>query len=266
MRNAIDYHIHTELCGHASGTTDEYIREAINKKLKEIGFSDHAPLPEGLREGITMLPEETEDYIKLIEQKRKEYNNQIDIKIGFEIDFPLTDALERKYLNDNRLDYLIGSCHFLGDWAFDHPDNVSGFKNRDINEICSDYYKIISDLVQSGYFNIVGHFDLVKKFGHRAKADFTKTVENLALSITRNKNIAVEINTAGIRKPVNELYPSENIIEIFYRMNVPLTFGSDAHKPEEVGYMFDKAEETIKKAGYRKISGYSKKQRYDILL
>jgi len=264
MKKLIDYHTHTELCGHASGSTDDYILEAIRKNLKEIGFSDHAPLPKGLREGITMLPEETEHYIELINDRKQKYKDKIEVKIGFEIDFPITDALDRKYLNDVRLDYLIGSCHFLGDWAFDHPDNIKEFDKKDINKIYSEYYKIIRDLVQSGYFNIVGHFDLVKKFGHRAKADFTKTIEDMAFAIAKKKNLAVELNTAGMRKPVAEIYPSIDIVDIFYRFNVPVTLGSDAHKPEEVGYEFNEAIEKLKKSGYRKISGFSNKQRYDI--
>jgi histidinol-phosphatase (PHP family) len=266
MNNLVDYHTHTELCGHATGSTDDYILEAIKKNFKEIGFSDHAPLPEGLREGITMLPGETEDYIELIENKRLKYRNKIEVKTGFEIDFPITDALDRKYLTDPRLDYLIGSCHFLGGWAFDHPDNIKEFDKRDINNIYSEYYKIILDMVQSGYFNIIGHFDLVKKFGHRAKTDFTKTVENLARIIAKQKNLAVELNTAGIRKPVGEIYPSKAIIEIFFKFNVPVTFGSDAHKPEEVGYMLNEAIDLLKIAGYRKISGFSKKQIYEIYI
>jgi histidinol-phosphatase (PHP family) len=264
MNNFADYHTHTELCGHASGTTDEYILEAVKKNLNEIGFSDHAPLPEGLREGITMLPGETEQYIELIENKKVEYRDKIEVKCGFEIDFPLTSALDRKYLTDARLDYLIGSCHFLGQWAFDHPDNIEEFDKRDIDNIYNEYYKIILDLVQSGYFNIIGHFDLVKKFGHRAKTDFTKIVENLARAIAKQKNLAFELNTAGLRKPVGEIYPSKAIIEIFYKFNVPVTFGSDAHKPEEVAYMFNEAVDMLKAAGYRKISGFSRKQMYDI--
>ena len=264
MNKIIDYHTHTNLCGHASGTIDEYVLEAVKKKLNEIGLADHAPLPEGLREGITMLPEETEQYIALVEQKRKQYEDKIEIKLGFEVDFPLTDALDRKYLNDARMDYLIGSCHFLGNWAFDHPDNMDGFNKRDIDNIYSEYYVIISDLIESGYFNIIGHFDLVKKFGHRSKSDFSKTIEKLAFCIARKNNLSVEVNTAGMRKPVAEMYPADDILDIFYRMNVPVTLGSDAHKPEEVGYMFTEAIAKLKKAGYRKITGFTKKQRYEI--
>ncbi len=262
----VDYHTHTELCGHAKGSVDNYIQEAIEKDLKEIGFSDHAPLPENLRKGITMLPEETELYIKLIEEKKQQYKDRIKIKIGFEIDFPLMDSLDRKYLHDPRLDYLIGSCHFLGDWAFDHPDNIAEFNNRDIDQTYRDYYKIIYDMIQSGFFNIIGHFDLMKKFGHRPAADLTRTIENLASGIAKNVNMAAELNTAGMRKPVGEMYPSDEIINVFFRMNTPVTLGSDSHLPEEVGYLFDEAIEKIKRAGYRKICGFSKKQRYDIVL
>jgi histidinol-phosphatase (PHP family) len=262
----VDYHIHTELCGHAKGSADDYIQEAVKKNLKEIGFSDHAPLPENLRKGITMLPEETELYIKLIEEKRQQYKDKIEIKIGFEIDFPIMESLDRKYLHDPRLDYLIGSCHFLGDWAFDSPRGVDEFKNRDIDQAYKEYYKIISKLIQSGLFNIVAHFDLMKKFGHRPTIDLTHIIENLASSVSKNKNMAIEINTAGLRKPVEEIYPADNIIEIFYKMNTPITLGSDSHNPDEVGYYFIAAIEKIQGAGYRKICGFSKKRRYDIIL
>ncbi len=263
--NLIDYHVHTELCGHASGSMDDYIREAMAKGLREIGFSDHAPLPEGLREGITMLPEETEMYIESVEAKKREYKDDIDIRTGFEVDFPLTISLDRRYLADDRLDYLTGSCHFLGDWAFDHPDNIREFEKRDIDKVYAEYYEVIYNLADSGYFNIVGHIDLVKKFGHRAKADFTGILEKIAVSVAKNGNMAVEINTSGARKPVGEIYPSDDIIELFFRNNVPVTLGSDSHKPEEVAFLFGKTLEKIKQIGYRKISGFQRRRRYDII-
>ena len=260
----VDYHNHTYLCGHASGSPDDYIQTAIDADLLEFGFSDHAPLPPGLREGITMKPQETEFYLNLIEQKKEEYKDDIVIKIGFELDFPLHESFDKRYLNDNRIDYIIGSCHFLGDWAFDHSDFIDEFDKRDIDEVYTEYYNKIIDIVQSGQINIIGHFDLIKKFGHRPKKNFKRDLENLADLISR-RDIAVEINTAGLRKPVKEIYPSSDIIEILFNKNAPITLGSDSHLPEEVAYMFHKAVEIVKGIGYRKISGFSKK-RYDIVL
>ena len=259
----VDYHIHTYLCGHAEGQPDDYIRQAIKENILDIGFADHAPLPSGLREGITMTPENTEVYIKTIEEIREIYKDKISIKIGFEVDYPLHDSFDKRYYNDLRLDFLIGSIHYIGDWAFDHPANIGEFDNRDINDVYDQYYKIIEEAAQYGYFDIIGHFDLVKKFGHRPKKDFTKRIETIAHILSKN-NIAVEVNTAGMRKPAEEVYPSDDIIDIFYRMDVALTLGSDSHKPEEVGYGFHQAIENLKRAGYREISGFSKRRRYRI--
>ena len=263
--NLADYHIHTYLCGHASGTPEDYINTAVKLNLAEIGFSDHAPLPPGLREGITMVPGQTEDYISLIENLKIKFKDKIIIKTGFEIDFPLHDSLDKKYLTDGRLDYLIGSCHFIDGWAFDHPENIAEFNKKDVDDVYARYYKIIEDLASSRYFNIIGHFDLVKKFGHRAAKDFSPVIQRLCAVIS-GSGMAVEINTSGSRKPIGEIYPSDDIIDIFFRANVPVSLGSDSHNPDEVGYHFDVAVRKLKKAGYRIISGFSKRKRYDILL
>lgn len=261
----VDYHTHTPLCGHASGTPEEYIRAAVDRSFAEIGFSDHAPLPESMREGITMRPEDAEKYISAIEAGRDHFRDTIPVKLGFEIDYPLQPSFDRRFLADPRFDYLIGSCHYIDGWGFDHPREAAEFEKRDIDAVYADYYRIMYDLVRSGMFNIVGHFDLVKKFGHRAKGAFRTEIARLAAECAR-RDIAVEINTAGLRKPVGEIYPSDYIIEILFEHNTPVTLGSDAHEPGEIGYAFDAAIEKLRKAGYTKISGFSKRRRYDILL
>lgn len=260
----VDYHTHTALCGHATGTVEEYIEAAIARRLSEIGFSDHAPLPEGLREGITMYDDQTEEYLSSILAHALKYKSRIAVRTGFEVDFPLHDTFDRKYFTDPRIDYLIGSCHFIDGWAFDHPACIDGFSKRDIDDIYSRYYEIMKDLVVSGRFQIIGHFDLVKKFGHRAKKDFAKEIASLFNGSRRD--LSVEINTAGLRKPVEEIYPSEEIVSLLFSLNVPVTLGSDSHSPDEVGYAFDAAVAMLKKAGYRKISAFEKRRRFDITL
>jgi histidinol-phosphatase (PHP family) len=259
----VDYHVHTYLCGHATGTPDDYIERAISKGLLEIGFSDHAPLPENLREGITMPQSHVEYYISEIENRRERYSGEISIRIGLEVDFPLHNSFDKRFFSNNRLDYIIGSCHFLGDWIVDHPDYVDEFKNRDIDEVYSEYYKNVEELVVSRQFDILGHFDLVKKFGHRPTRNFDSIVENISKLIGRF-DMTVEINTSGLRNPVREIYPSGRIIETLYNCNVPITLGSDSHSPDEIGYEFFHAIEEIRRLGYRKISGFSKRKRYDI--
>ncbi len=261
----VDYHIHTSLCEHASGSPEDYIRTGIEKGIMEIGFADHAPLPEGLREGVTMRPGDVEPYIRRIGEVRAANSDRIAVKIGFEVDYPFQESFDRRYLGDSRLDFLIGSCHIMDGWMFDNPLCVEEYKNRDINEVYARYFDLLLDLVSSNAFNVVGHLDLVKKFGHRPTRDFSAEVRRLARECA-GRDVAVEINTAGLRKPVGEIYPSDDILSILFNENVPVTLGSDAHAPDEVGYEYAAALGRIQAAGYMKISGFSRRARYDIRL
>jgi histidinol-phosphatase (PHP family) len=261
----IDYHTHTNRCGHASGTVEEYIESALSKNIREIGFSDHAPLPESVRDGYAMSASEVEPYIGSIENCRERYKDRIAVRLGFEVDFPLSGSFDTKYLSDPRIDYLIGSCHFIDGWPFDHPDFIDGYRKRDIDEIYSRYYSAVESMAGSKLFDIIGHFEIIKKFGHRPNRDFCPSIEKIGKIMSVN-GLAAEINTAGMIHPVREMYPSDRILQIFFKCNIPITIGSDAHKPEQVGNLFPEAIEKLIRAGYRKISGFSKRKRYDILL
>jgi len=265
LTQLINYHNHTSLCGHAEGTLDDFIEEAIKQNFSEIGFSDHAPMPHPFQEGITMKPDEMELYINSVLEKQNIYKDRISIKLGLEIDFPLYETFNQKYLKDNRFDYLIGSCHIIDDWVFDYPGTVDEFEKRDINEIYKQYYAIIEETVESGYFQIIGHFDLVKKFGYRPTNNFTETYNRIAKKMSQ-KNIAFEVNTSGLLKPVKEIYPSRDLVKIFFENNVAVTMGSDTHYTEDFGYGYNTAIDMLKKSGYRSIRGFDKKKEYSITL
>jgi len=261
----VNYHNHTILCGHAIGEMDEYILKAIENGIKEFGFSDHAPVPLHLRNGISMSPDNVPEYISSVLKKKEEYKNRIEIKLGFEVDFPLFDSFDRRYLADPEIDFIIGSTHYMGDWGFDNPADVSRYNERSIDEIYTDYYVFIEGLVDAGFCDILGHFDLIKKFGHRPESDMTPVVSRIAKKMSA-RGIAAEINTSGLRKPVHEIYPSDEIINILFQENVPVTMGSDSHSPEEVCSGYPLAIEKLKNAGYRKISGFTKRKRHELLL
>lgn len=261
----INYHNHTVFCGHASGSTDEYIMKAIENGISEFGFSDHAPVPENIRAGISMSPCEVEKYFTLITDMQEKYKGRIEIKTGLEIDFPFFDSLNRKYLTDNRVDYIIGSVHYMNGWGFDNPAEVSRYNERDIDDIYNDYYVLVEGLVDARFCDIVGHFDLIKKFGHRAHGDMEEIISRIAKKMSAY-GICAEINTSGLRKPVKEIYPSDNIIDIFFRENVPLTIGSDSHSPDDVCSGYEPAVEKIRGAGYRKLSGFTRRIRHEVFI
>jgi histidinol-phosphatase (PHP family) len=255
----VDFHTHTYLCEHAVGEPEEYVNTAIKQGISVLGFSDHAPLPDGMREGITMYPHQVEDYIRLVEALREKYSGKIELRLGFEVDFPLRDSFNKSYLTDPRIDYLIGSCHYLEDWPVDHDLHISEYAIRGVDNIYSSYYDSLLECAASGLFNIIGHFDLAKKFGYRASKDMSGKIRSIAKAAARTST-AVELNTSGLRKPANEIYPSAEIITILFEENVPVTLGSDSHTPEDVGRDFDKALSLLKTTGYTKIASFKKRK------
>ena len=123
----------------------------------------------------------------------------------------------------------------------------------------------IINMVNTGLFNIVGHLDLPKKF---MKAP-TKNIDDIVWSVLRaikNQGMAIELNTAGLRKPVKEIYPSKRILEMCYQLKIPLTLGSDAHDPEEVAYAFPPSIDLLKSIGYKEIITFKKRKPFKIEL
>ncbi len=257
-----DYHMHTPLCGHASGQPEEYANHALKMGLKEIGFSDHAPFIVRPLPGITMKMDELPVYHKMIEDVRARFKSQLEIRIGIEADFiPGYEAKTKAMLDAYPYDYVIGSVHFIKDWGFDDPAQREKWSEHDINAVYQDYHELLRASAQTGFFNIIAHPDLVKKFGHRPTQDISKEIEQTA-KVFKETGVAIEINTSGRRKTVGEMYPALRDLTIYCKAGVPLTFGSDAHKPEEVACDYDKAVTLAKQAGYKEYVMFKERKIY----
>ena len=245
-----DYHMHTSLCGHAVGEPLEYAEAAIEIGLEEIGFSDHAPFVHYEDPGITMNIKQLPEYYRITEDVRKKYSNCLRVKIGIEADYlPGYEDKTKAILEDYPYDYVIGSVHFIKDWGFDNPDEYERWGERDVDKVYRNYYELVRRCAQTGMYHIMGHVDLVKKFGHRATDDLTDEIKKTA-QVFKECGVAIEINTSGLRKPVKEIYPSLQDLKIYARAGVPLTFGSDSHDPRDVGRDFEKAMILAREAGY----------------
>jgi histidinol-phosphatase (PHP family) len=166
--------------------------------------------------------------------------------LGYEVDF--TPYVDKRVLERN-VDYLIGSVHFLDNWGFDNPEFIKEWNNRDVDDIYKEYFNKIESLAKSRFFNIVGHLDLIKVFGFKPKKNIKDIAKN-AIKEIKKSGMAVEINTAGLRKPVKEIYPSTELLEMIKDEGIDITFSSDAHKVEDVGYKIDEAIDIAKKLGF----------------
>jgi len=251
MKPIVDYHLHTVLCGHATGSPEEYVRQAIKVGLREIGFADHAPLVSHRDPSITMDFDQLPEYHRLIEDVQRDFRDRITIRLGLEADFiPGFENQTQEIINGYHYDYIIGSVHFIKEWAFDNPQEINGWKNKDTDRIYVQYYEYLRCCAETRMFNIMAHVDLVKKFGHRPTKDMASEITKTA-EVFKACGVAIEINTSGLRKPVKEIYPSLAALKIYCKAGVPITFGSDSHGPQEVGKDFDQAWELAKSAGYK---------------
>lgn len=260
----VDYHWHTTRCGHASGTMQEYLNVARAKGLTEVGFADHIPMywlkSNKIDPELAMSTTELPEYLAEVELLRRT-NLDINIKLGLEVDFiPGHEATAKKILTALPLDYVLGSVHYLNDWGFDNPHLIHHYQEWDLLELYHCYFEQIRAAASSGLFDIIAHPDLIKKFGYRPQKEITEIYRQTA-RVFADSEVCVEINTAGLRVPAQEIYPSLAFLKLLHRYKVPVTTGSDAHKPEHVGQGFKEALQLLELAGYREITIFNKRQK-----
>jgi histidinol-phosphatase (PHP family) len=145
---------------------------------------------------------------------------------------------------------VLGSVHFVDGWAFDDPDKRDRYSEWEIRELWERYFRDLIAAAESGLADVIGHIDLVKKFGYVPEGDLGALYADVAAALA-GTGVAVEVNTAGLRKPCAELYPSAKLLSALHAAGVPVTVGSDAHAPAEVGSAWDEARAALLDAGYR---------------
>jgi histidinol-phosphatase (PHP family) len=158
-------------------------------------------------------------------------------------------------------DYFIGSVHYVSDsWAVDNPEDLRKWKGRDPFAVWSIYFDRLGQAAESGLFEIIGHADLPKKFKIYPKEDCTPLYDRF-LERAAGADVAIELNTAGLRKDCREIYPCRALLELAARRKVPITFGSDAHAPGEVGSDFAAALDLAKSVGYTRSCRFAMRRR-----
>ena len=155
----VDLHNHTPLCNHAEGEIDEYIKAAIQKKVRYFGFSDHAPMD--FDPSYRMSFDEMTQYEKAVNDAKIKYKDEIEILLGYEVDY-LKNHMDERVLNAD-VDYLIGSVHFIDEWGFDNPEFIGRYENQDIDLIWQQYFDAIEEMANSKKFDIAGNKVFFKK-------------------------------------------------------------------------------------------------------
>lgn len=261
----VDLHNHTTLCNHASGTSEEYLLRAIELGIDIYGFSDHAPMNYDPKYRMDISDKPL--YEKEILNLKEKYKEKIEVLLAYEVDY-LEGYILDEIINA-KVDYLIGSVHFLKNkndmWGFDNPEFIGVYKSKDIDTIWTEYFAAIESMAKTGLFDIVGHLDLIKVFKFLPKKDIRLLAKNALLAIKKS-NMVLEINTAGLRKPIKETYPSRTLLELAYELDINITFGSDAHSVDQVGFKYEEGKSLAKDIGYTKCMTFSNRDSQLIIL
>ena len=255
MKLFSDYHSHPQ--GHR---VQPYSRELLQpwvdsaraRGLSDIAFTDHDRFHAGI------------DFDEIDELRAA--NPDFKIRAGIELDNdPQTSGAGRKWVGENwnKLDFVLGSVHYLDDptQMFDSvPDGAGQFVGRSIDEIYEDYFHRVRDIAATGLVDCLSHLDLIKIHGHRPCGD-VRSIINETLDFIRSRDLAIELSTAGWRKPVDELYPSDSIIELAIEKGISLTTASDAHSHVQLAENFDRLAEKMSILGVREICVYENHKR-----
>lgn len=217
---------------------EEFVESAVEQGIAEICFADHIPFPDGFDEEHRMSLEDMETYMDQINVLKRKYR-EISILIGIEVDYiEGYEAYYEKFLSCFPFDLVIMSVHFIrkwpgSQWVFDYE-----YTRQTVKQRYRDYFNAMIKGIKTGLFDVVGHLDIVKRPGFTPLKNSGKEVKELLDTISK-AGMSIELNTSGIRRPINDVYPSLEILEMALEKKIPVVLSSDAHKPEHVGYCFD---------------------------
>jgi histidinol-phosphatase (PHP family) len=254
-----DYHVHlrsddlaASAARHFTEANAERYRSAADERgIAELGVSEHVYRFEQALAvwrhpfWLQNAHDDLEEYCAFVRERT-------DLRLGIEADFvPGREAQMASLLARYDFDYVIGSVHFVTDGAVDMDEYSVWEGPGSPEEIWRRYFLTLSEAARSGLFDVLAHPDLVKVWGRgrpRPRGDLRRYYE-LAIEGIAESGIAVEVSTAGLRKPARELYPAPEFLEMCIQAGAGLALSSDAHRPEDVGAGYDEALELLDRLG-----------------
>jgi histidinol-phosphatase (PHP family) len=274
-----DYHVHLHPHSpyppgavppgeYPPGHLEAYVETALARGADEVGFTEHLyrcveaagalgtfwddePRPDLAAQAERFVAEERnlslERYVEVVTGAR---DAGLPVKLGLEVDFfPRSIDAVLDLLAPYPWDFLIGSIHWVGGWSIDHGDVVHEFERRGVARAYEDYFAWETALAASGAVDALAHADVVKKHGHRLPEPALDLYRKLADAAAAG-GTAVEVSTAGLYKPVGEMYPAPELLGAMHEAGVGITLASDAHFPREAARDRDLAVAAARAAGY----------------
>jgi len=266
-----DYHVH--LRPDEAGTdadryftaanAERYRAVAAERGIAELGVSEHVYRFTAALD-VWQHPMWRENAVDDLDAYCDFVRSETDLRLGIEADFiPGREDRMANLLEAREWDYVVGSIHFLGDHALDYDRYDVWTRGESPDRVWQRYFEWLGEAARSGLFDILAHPDLVKVWGRerpRPDGDLRRFYERAMDGIAESR-IAVEVSTAGLRKPVGELYPDPAFLEMCVEAGCPVALSSDAHTPDQLGAGYERALEMLEELGVRELSVFERRER-----
>jgi histidinol-phosphatase (PHP family) len=268
-----DYHLHLRPDEgatspddyHTEANVERYLEVANERGIAELGVSEHIYRFQQALElwdhplWVSFARDDLDEYCAFVRERT-------DLRLGIEADFvPGREDRTANLLEARDFDYVVGSVHFIRDGAVDMDDYSVWGAGRSVEEIWRRYFQAVAESARCGLFDIIAHPDLVKYWGaahpqRRPDGDLRRYYEPAVEGIAEG-GVAVEVSTAGLRKPAGEIYPAHAFLEMCVQAGIPVALSSDAHRPQDVGAHYDQALELLDGLGVRELSVFERRTR-----
>jgi histidinol-phosphatase (PHP family) len=267
-----DYHVHLRLDDDFSeprsgpftpANAERYREAAAERGIAELGVAEHVYRFAQALDVWThpfwqrYARDDIDDYCAFVRE-------ETDLRLGIEADFlPGREDRMASLLDARDWDYVVGSIHFLSDRALDVRGDWDIWRDGDPDKVWARYFETLGEAARTGMFDILAHPDLVKVWGGdapRPEGDLRRFYDRAMEGIAES-DVAIEVSTAGLRKPVGELYPAPELLEMCLEAGRPVALSSDAHAPELLGHEYERAVDWLRGLGVEEIAVFERRQR-----
>jgi histidinol-phosphatase (PHP family) len=267
-----DYHVHLRVddpentpakTSFTVANAERYREVAAERGIEELGVAEHVyRFTEALE--VWNHPLWVQSALDDIDEYARFVREETDLRLGIEADFiPGREDRMRTLLESRDWDYVVGSIHFLSDGALDHDGFDVWNSGRSAHHVWSTYFEWLGELAASGTYDILAHPDLVKHWGKERpwpERDL-RFYYDIAMERIAESGIAIEVSTAGLRKPVGEIYPGRAFLEMVVDAGNPIALSSDAHTPEQLGFEYERALAYLDDVGVKELCVFDHRER-----
>jgi histidinol-phosphatase (PHP family) len=266
-----DYHVHLRRDGlehtaeeaFTAANAERYQEVASERGVETLGVSEHV---HRFRQALDVWDhpfwrqnarDDLDAYCEFVRE-------ETELALGIEADFVAgREDRMAALLEERDWDYVIGSVHFISGQALDQEGAWDVWRDGDPDRVWRRYFELLGEAARTGMYDVLAHPDLVKVWGDEGRVPRRdlRFYYEVAMDGIAESDVAIEVSTAGLRKPVGEIYPARAFLEMCLEAGCPIALSSDAHTPNDLAYRYEEALEFLDSLGVDRLAVFERRRR-----